>query len=64
MVVMEEGEAQSEWHQLKEEGNKLFKDGSHLKAAAAYTTAIKVFKRSCFFLIRNSAPSYQLLLVL
>lgn len=31
-----------QWHKLKEEGNKLFKDGSHLKAAAAYTTAIKV----------------------
>ena len=40
----EAGDAQSvdQWHKLKEEGNKLFKDGSHLKAAAAYTTAIKV----------------------
>lgn len=36
-------ESANQWHKLKEEGNKLFKDGSHLKAAAAYTTAIKVW---------------------
>lgn len=41
----ETGDAVTEWQLRKEEGNKLFMDGHHLKAAAAYTTAIKVSQR-------------------
>jgi hypothetical protein len=37
-----DGESNTGWQKLKDEGNKLFMDGHHLKAAAVYTTAIKV----------------------
>jgi hypothetical protein len=41
------------WQEMKQEGNKLFMDGLHLKAAASYTQAIKVLIAFCVRLLQR-----------
>jgi hypothetical protein len=48
-----EAQEMQKWQEMKQEGNKLFMEGLHLKAAASYTQAIKVLIVSCVRLLQQ-----------